>query len=279
MSVKILVKKGALLLTLPFFSLWGSAQTESDLSDEAYIVPYQYIKISVSPVLYQNLSISEYGQKKLLKSRPTLSGEITASYFYRLNKKYYLSIGAGIGLVPFNFCYNFKTPENSVFLKGDRAKYYEYMDNNHYEYIQSMWVFPFSIQKHIKSKRLNKHLTWELGLKYNNVVAYPYKITTGHLLVTTDSTEARLFQLQMFDTKKHLFSGFFKVGMIKFYKSQNAIHLNAVLHLSPMKMGMGSYEFSNLPFSSKGQVSQKLNYIGFECAFSFPLNKVYTPDQ
>ncbi len=278
---KNISKKGSVVFNTLLFFLWGSAQTESDLSDEAYITPYQYIKISASPVLYDNLRINEFGDTKLLKSYPVLSGGLTASYCYKLNKKYYLNIGVGVDFVPFNAHYYFKAPENSIFLKDWEGKEDRYLDLNHYEHVQSMWTFPFSIQKQIKRERGNKRYTWEVGLKYNYVVAYPYEISTGHSFQfnDTDSSDVKLFELKLFDTQRNLFSGFFKVGLINYYKSQRALHLNVVLQFSPMKMGVGSYEFFNLPFSSTGQIAQGLNYFGFECAFSFPLNKVYTPDQ
>jgi hypothetical protein len=135
-----------------------------------------------------------------------------------------------------------------------------------------MWVFPLSIQKLIERDE-NKYYSIEAGIKLNRVVAYPYEITTGHLFVIDDTTEARLFDFKLDGTKKNLVSYFLKAGLIKVTKNQNTIQLNAVLHYSFSKIGIGYYEFQNLPYESRGQVSQNINYIGLEFIYGLSLSK------
>ncbi len=230
------------------------------------------IKFSLSPVLYDNLTVNHWGEK-LLKSKPVFSGEAIISYHHQLKNDIGINIGAGLGLAPYYINYYFKAPENSVFRTGHYKDDYEYLGNiKHYEYVEFMWVFPLSIQKIIKKKE-NKYHSFEVGLKLNQVVAYPYEISVGETYVIDDTTEARLFDFKLLSTKKNLVSYFIKAGLIKVTKKQNTLQLNTVLHFSFSKIGIGYYEFQNLPYGSSGQVSQNINYIGLEFIYGLTLSK------
>lgn len=264
---KLLSNTGATILLLLLIVKLGYGQD----FNKSKLTFKDQIRFSLSPVLYDNLSITHWGEK-LLKSRPVFSGEATILYHKHLKNDIGVNFGVGLGLAPYNINYYFKAPENSIFQTGKYKESYEYLDNNHYDYVQFMWVFPLSIQKLIEREE-NKYYSIEAGIKLNRVVAYPYEITTGHLFVIDDTTEARLFDFKLDGTKKNLVSYFLKAGLIKVTKNQNTIQLNAVLHYSFSKIGIGYYEFQNLPYESRGQVSQNINYIGLEFIYGLSLSK------
>lgn len=265
---KLLSNTGATILLLLLITNIGYGQ---NVNKSEFTFKDQ-IKFSLSPVLYDNLTVNHWG-KKLLKSKPVFSGEAVISYYYQLKNDMGINIGAGLGLAPYYLNYYFKAPDNSIFRTGHYKDDYEYLGNiKHYEYVQFMWVFPLSIQKLIERDE-NKYYSIEAGIKLNRVVAYPYEITVGETYVIDDTTEARLFDFQLLSTKKNLVSYFIKAGLIKITKKQNTFQLNAVLHYSFSKIGIGYYEFQNLPYESRGQVSQNINYIGLEFIYGLSLSK------
>ena len=257
----------ATILLLMFIKTITFSQNIVDTNDLFF---KNQIRFSLSPVLYDKLTINQFFGEKLLKSKPVFSGEATISYYKYLKKNIGLNIGAGLGLVPFYLNYYFETPENSIFNTNSEIDFLG--DIRHYEYIQFIWTLPLSIQK-IINKRQNKYQTIEAGVKLNSVVAHPYEIRTEAAYLIDDTTSVQLFEFNLANTKKFLISYFFKVGLLKINKKQNSLQLNGVLHFSFSKIGIGDYEFHNLGFKNTGQVGQNINYIGFEFIYGLTLSK------
>ena len=221
--------------------------------------------------MYENLRISNWGEE-LLKSRVTFSAEASILYYKSLKNNFGINIGLGLGLVPYNIHYGFNAPENSIFQTGIYKNDYSYLNTTRYDYVQSIWTFPISIEKIIKYKP-NLYYSIEAGLKLNRVIAFPYEITFEDVYVINDSTDARLFNFYLTDTQKNIFSYFLKVGFLKKLKSQNSFQFNLMLNFSFTKIGIGYYEFENLPYESRGQIGQRINYIGFEFVYGLSLFK------
>jgi len=264
-----LLKKGATILLLLLIKNLSYSQ-EVDKSNLTFKDQFRF---TLSPVLYDKLTVNNFGER-LLKSKPLPSGEVTVLYYKYLKNNLGINIGAGLGLAPFYINYYFKAPDNSIFQTGLYKEDYEYLGNiRHYEYVQFMWTFPLSVQKLIKKKE-NKYNNFEIGIKLNRVVAYPYEIGVEEIYVIDDTTEAGLFKFKLITThKKNIISYFFKAGIVKINKKQNTFHINVILHFSFTKLGLGEYEFYNLPYKSWGQVSQNINYIGFEFIYGLTLSK------
>jgi len=266
---QLLLKKGVTILLLLLIKNLSYSQEV----DKSNLIFKNQFRFTLSPVLYDNLTVNHFGEK-LLKSKPLPSGEVTVLYHKYLKNNLGINIGAGLGLTPFYINYYFKAPDNSIFQTGLYKEDYEYLGNiRYYEYVQFMWTFPLSVQKLIKKKE-NKYNNFEIGIKLNRVVAYPYEIGVEEIYVIDDTTEVGLFKFKLVDThKKNIISYFFKAGIVRVNKKQNTFHINAVLHFSFTKIGIGSYEFYNLPFKSWGQVNQNINYIGFEFIYGLTLSK------
>jgi len=264
---QIFIKTGIIIMLLLFISniLIGQNKTKSNIFEN------DQIRFTFSPVMYDDLEIGYWGEK-ILKSRFTFSGEATILYHKNIKNNFSINYGVGLGLVPYNIHYFFKAPTNSIFQTGPYKEYYEYLDDNHYDYVQFIWVFPLSVQKIIKYNK-NNYYNFEGGFKLNRVIAYDYEITTENTYIINDTTEAVLFSSYLNDTQKNILSYFFKIGIGHFTKNRNIFQINAVLHFSFTKIGIGYYEFQNLPYESKGQLGWNINYIGLEFVYGLSLFK------
>lgn len=257
------------MLLLSFFE---SIQAQSDSIKNNLIYKSQ-IKFSLTACVYDNLQYDCF-DVKILKSRPLPSGEISISYYNYIKNGFGLNIGLGFGLAPFNYNYKFNPPQNSIFQSGPYKDDYKTISNDWYEFIQEFYTLPFSVNKTICTKRQNKLRFIEAGLKLNYKVAFPYTTKSGHVFQIDDTTEARLFQFTLRNTShRTIVSYFFKYGWQKILKKQNTFQYGFVLHYSPSKIGAGSYEFSNLPYYSYGNVFQNINYIGFEVVYGLTTSR------
>lgn len=261
------IKTGTALMFLLLITnfLFGQKAIDSN-----YFLDDQ-IKFSLSPVMYDNLSISNCGEP-LLKSSVTFSAEVSILYYANIKNNFGVNIGVGLGYVPFNVHYGFNAPENSIFQTGIYKNDYSYLSTTYYEYAQSVWTFPVSIQKIIEYKT-SLYYSIEAGVKLNRVVAYPYDISYGDEYVINDSTDADLFNFYLTSTQKNIISYFLKAGLLKKLKNKNTFQLNLILNFSFTKIGIGYFKFENLPYESRGQIGQNINYIGFEFVYGLSLFK------
>jgi len=261
-SVKIVIS--AFILTA---RIWvGEVYSQNSEIQTGFFASKQ-IKFSLTPVLYDNLKLT-YDEAKLLKSRPCFSAEVTISYYQYIAKGFGINMGAGIGLAPFNFKYDFEYPPGTVFDPNS------YFDLNSYTYVDEIWVFPLSVQKMFSAKKGNLFYNIEAGIKLNRIIAYPYVISIQADYMINDTVDARLFYFEIEDTgKQNLFSYFLKFGIIKPTKKQNTLGCNLVLHYCPQLIGKGWYKFYNLSYDSHGSVEQNINYIGIEFIYGLTLMK------
>ncbi len=266
---QLLLKHAAVIILLCVCSLTGIAQNNKVAENLIYS---RQLRFSFSPLLYDNLKINNQGEE-LLKSRPTFSGEATISYYQHLKNGYGINIGAGLGLASFNVNYYFKAPENSIFRTGIFKDDYEFLDANFYEYFSMTYVFPIYLSKMFEYK--GKLISIGVGIKYYSLLDKTFEMSGGHTFyIDEDNTRVRLFKFYLEDTgRKHLFSYFIKLGIIKMTKKQNTFHINLVANYSPYKLGNGWYRFENLPYESYGTIEQNINYIGFEFTYGLTLLK------
>ncbi len=250
-------------------SLTGIAQNSKIAESLMYS---RQLRFSFSPVLYDNLKINNQGED-ILKSRPTFSGEAAISYYQHIKNGYGINIGAGLGLASFNVNYYFKAPENSIFRTGIYKDDYEYLDDIRNEYVNFFWSFPVSLQKIFLTNNKDLVYSIELGFKLNSIIAYPYEIAgSSSYYIDEDNTSVKLFEFYLEDTgRKHIFSYFLKLGLIKMTKNQNTFHINLVANYSPYTLGKGWYRFETLPYKSYGTIEQNINYIGLELTYGLTL--------
>jgi len=253
-----------LLLTLSAHRLYSQTQVQSKK-----LFADTQLKLSISTLFYDDLDFVHYGEE-ILKSRFCFSGESVISLYKSIYKGFGINLGFGLGLVPYNFHYYYKSPDNQPYIG---QIYEDFL--NHYIYIQDIYIIPISIQKVVPlNKRFINGLSFEAGLKLNKKVAFPYEISTEVWYDLNDSTEIVLFDFFLNNTeKKNYLSYFLKFGVIKNTKKLNTLQCNFVLHFSQAKIGEGTYNFYYLPVESYGIVKQNLNYIGFEFTYGLTLTK------
>lgn len=264
-----LVSKHTAVILLCVCSLTGIAQNNKIAENLIYS---RQLRFSFSPLLYDNLKINNQGEK-LLKSRPTFSGEAAISYYQHIKNGYGINVGLGLGLASFNVNYYFKAPENSIFRTGIYKEDYEYLDLNHYEYFSMTYVFPIYLSKMFELK--GNLFSIGIGIKYYYLLDKTFEITgSSSYYVDEDNTDVKLFEFYLEDTgRQHLFSYYLKLGLIKMTKRQNTFHINFVANYSPYKLGKGWYRFENLPYESYGTIEQNINYIGLELTYGLTLLK------
>lgn len=111
-----------------------------------------------------------------------------------------------------------------------------------------------------------------MGLKFNKLIAYPYKISTRDIYQTVNGDDLLVFSYSQFETKEHFLTYYFKVGLLEVCKNK-ALKISMVMQYSPDPIGAGSYEFKELGFESYGTTEQRNNYIGVEMSYGITLMK------
>ncbi len=224
------------------------------------------IRFWLSPLLFNQLSLEHQGEI-LLNSKPTFSFELGVGYSEYLAKNVSLNLGAGWGIIPFQYEYNFnaKMTNNLVETNQHDLKSFGY-HVNHY-------IFPLSIRYDIKN---NKFLTFDIeaGLRLNSFLN-SYKTTGGaSYYIDQNNPDIKLFEFQLENNyQKNFISYFAKIGLSNQTKKLNTLNANIIINYCPQKIGMGYYRFYNLPFESKGQTSLGINFIGLELSYGLTLTK------
>jgi len=235
------------------------------------------IYFSFTPIIYSPLEIDNTG-KDLLKSYPMPSGEITVVFHKYIVNDFSMNVGMGLNIASRFFSYYFTAPTNSVFYNPNIPREQDVLELRDISYLNAMWVFPISVQKIIKRDK-NSYYNLELGVKLNNIIAFPNAIIVGSgYNVVNDTNTYELFRYETYDTgKKNIISYFLKFGLIKLTKKQNSYNFNFVINYAFDKIGIGWYRFYNLPFESYGTIKHNINYIGFEFTYGLTLSRRKSP--
>ena len=252
-----------------FFKITGVNLLLCFLSFQIQAQDKSQIRFSVSPILYDNLTLSHEG-KKLLNTSKTLNGQGLISYYQPIGSEYGINAGLGLRLTSYNINYDFETPENSVFNNGIATGNLEI---NHNAYSNALYMVPVSFQKTFKSKSSMRY-SLELGATANFVYRKELLENTRVRYQNLEDGSDQLFGMTLDnlpETTKML-SYFIKVGLIKGNKIGDSFHVNLVANYSPKLISSGSYEFFNLGYESSGSIEQNINYIGIEFSYGLSLN-------
>lgn len=254
--------------------------------EKAYI-PFNQVKFSITPAMYDNLKIENQGIGGVFKSKPSIGGEIAVSYYQNIVGGFGVNLGVGWSSVPYNDSYSFIPAINNPTEINNR--YADGISNSNYSR-RGMMVIPLSLNMYIPGKNKSWLCNLELGAKFN--LAFYEQV--GHLAYygepglgnninsedpVADIKEKSLGWVEYGRNRKELFSYFFKVGFVKVMNNKNTWHLNVVANYSPQKIGKGSYMLHTVNGDSYGTFEQNINFIGLEVAYGLTLcKKKNTPD-
>lgn len=220
-----------------------------------------YLKLSATGSLYLPLNIASFGEK-VLSSSSMPSSEASIYYSRSLKNNFGVNIGLSFSVAPYIYKYN------GVKTAGFYSNSFRKAD-----YSQNIYALPISLQKSIPFKnKQNIHHLFELGVKANYVNTESYKTAIG-VATSPTADDMKIFEMQMYGKQKLFLSGFAKYGLQFAFKNESYMQCSFVLQYSPSEIRAGRFEFSNSPFVSYGQVSQKVNYVGVELGYAFPLKK------
>ena len=230
------------------------------------------IRFSLTAAFYTNLEISNTGERHLM-SATCPSGNLTVQYYKHIYSDFGILAGAGFGIVPFGFYYEFETPTNSILMNSNSTYNYPVIELSDKVYMQDAFFFPLSVQKSFLKSEAGSFFA-EAGIRFNYRYVYPYEIEVGHYYGINDSVSAQLFQLVLTNTmKRNYFSWFFLAGKTFFTKKGNSFHVDVVFHYSPHKTGEGYYKFGHLGYESYGTLKQNINYIGIDFGYSISFSR------
>ncbi|MEO0075904.1 MAG: outer membrane beta-barrel protein [candidate division WOR-3 bacterium] len=261
-----LIKAAAML---PLLLVLVHSSNAQDSIGNMNITHQNQVRFWLSPLLFNQLLLEHQGEI-LLKSNPALSFELGIGFSQRITNHVCLNAGAGWGIIPFKFEYNFnaKMTNNLVETNQHDLKSYEFYINH--------CVFPLSIQyEFIKHK--NYYYNFEAGVKLNSILSYPYETTVGaSYYINQNNPDIKLFEIHLENYyQKNFISYFAKFGLTKQTKKSNTLNGNIIINYCPQKIGKGYYRFYNLPFESYGQTSLGINFIGMEFSYGLTLTKRY----
>ena len=256
------------------FLLWFLIFANSLLAQDTVKKSFTYqsqLKFWISPNLIQAMKIENVG-KSHLKAKPNIGIEIGVGLSERLNNKFSINVGAGLGVIPESFYYDFQKPNSSVFFIGDNK--FGNLETKSKNYSHFYYTLPLSIQYSIyKKKNLDFYI--DAGLKLNSFVAHPFTTSYTHsFMIDSLNPNVELFNLKTYSaSKKNILSYTLKFGITKQTKKANTLNAAIVLNYSPKKLAKGFYEYYNLGYESKGNVSLGINYVGLELSYGIAFRK------
>ncbi|MEQ8417119.1 MAG: hypothetical protein RIB71_21735 [Imperialibacter sp.] len=256
--------KSMAVIWLCFCSISLKAQTNP--TDKPLRFNRQW-RFSAAAVAFNKLKLSHQGTEHLL-SLPTLSGELTVSYLHHIKNDFSLVLGAGLGVAPYNIKFRFDAPEGSPF-HFDNGKPFE-LQLFHNEYDGLYFQIPVSLHK-VFSTSGKHNYSLELGTKLNfqniDPAALPYQWDYSSEY-EIDGNNVPLFTSSQTTNKGIAAMSYFaKLGIIRSTVNQHTLEYRLIFNWSPSAIRKGSYEFQNLPYTSRGTTEQHINFIGFEFTY------------
>lgn len=263
-NILFLGSKATLFMLLCLISNNSFAQANS-LAESHEDLKSQ-IQFSVTPILYQNLKVRVNKGNPYLKSKPTISGNFLVSYNQHLKKGFYINIGAGLGLIPYNVNYDVESLPSS-FLKNeiDVVSF----QGNMYSYSQWVYNLPISVQKSFYRK--NRLFNIGVGVDYKFINDYAF--TNGHGIqfnqdVTSPYHSVDLFYMDIpYSGFDDVVSVFLQAGCKFRLKKNNTVDFHLVMDFIPKPISEGQYYFYQLIDENEGTVQQRISNIGIRITY------------
>lgn len=236
-----------------------------------------YFSLQFTPYFTSKVKFEHKGVE-LVQSKHLLSGEIGLGYYREFNNGWNLHSTLNLGLMPFNYNFEFDAPEGSIF-KTEPFKNHDTLDYNLSEYyvIQSYANFDILFSKNVYQFKNRNELEIGLGLRtFRYFIDYSQQeYGSSYGGVGTDFV-ARLFDSDINDTitNRYKLALILEASYSKSLKNRQQIKASLFFNYSPFNNIEGYYWFSNLGFLSAGPFSQKLTYLGFRFSYLIPPKRV-----
>lgn len=258
----ILTSLGVLLLNL-FLSVNSYSQQHVDaLISNKECIPKSQIKLLVTPTLFQRVKLN-HKKQKILQSGSAPSYDFGIEYDRHIKKNIGISIGLHWAKIPERYPFTIYVPEI------DR----DYSANDLLNDIQYAY-FPFSLSKTINFRKTNLNIG--LGAALNYIHPFQNRIGYGYAIDSTFNSGKDVLEIIVENEYQKWFLSYFaKVGVSKqLKKSASTFEVNLKINYTPRLIGKGTYQFSNIPEESYGDVGLRLNYIGLEFVYGLTLSKI-----
>lgn len=231
------------------------------------LADYKHWQVSSTLVLYEPLRLTHEG-RALLHSLPSLSGEFVGSRFFSWEKNWGISVGLGFGITTYNTHFSFLPSQETVFLqpsgKPYQIKYY------HTDYDGLYFCLPLDVSRTIQTSH-GRIILLSAGIKMNvqniHPEGRPYTWEVG-LIHEVDRQNYQVFQSRYSTTGPFVVPSIhLKSGIQKPFKNLNSLNYYIILQWSPFVVREGTYSFENLTYTSKGTLSQSINFFGLEACY------------
>lgn len=269
--------KISLFFLLAFFSLLSKSQSHPG----AIVVPEtakNFFSIQLTPYLSSKIKYDHKGAT-LVRSKHLLSGEIGVGFYRQLKNGWHLQSTLNVGLMPFNYNFEFDAPEGSVFKTEPWKKYYQKLDFNRSVYLdfQSYANIDALVSRKMYEFKNGSELHFGCGIRvFRFFIDYSQQEYGNSYGVTGYNQILRLFDSDINDTIANRYKLAFlaEASYIKTFKNKQKIKASLFFNYSPFNNIEGYYTFSNLGFLSAGPFTQKLTYLGFRFSYLLPPRKV-----
>lgn len=255
------------------FCLIGQT-TNIQIADSSKIKK-SFFSIEINPFFTSKVKYDNQGAN-LARSKHLFCGEVGIGFTREINDNWYWQSSLNIGLMPFNFNFEFDAPENSIFQTGPYKDDYKTLEFNwsEYYYIQVYSSLDAVFSRKIHTFKNNAEFLLGAGIRIFAffVDDYEYEYTSTWE-IDENNSDVRLFYAHINDTISNRLkvSLLLEATYLKTLKNKHKFKTSIFFNYSPFKNVEGYYRFSNLGFQSYGTFRQNLTYLGLRLNYFIPM--------
>lgn len=273
--------KNLLIFSLIFQPLFLTAQTYDEYGEEI-ILAKKFFTLQITPYFASKVNY-EYLGANLMQSKQLLTGEIGLGVTRQIKNNFYLHSTLNVGVVPYNFNFDFDAPEGTIFLTEPWNKYYQRLHFNHSDYPSSNVYLNLDVILSHSVIKFKKQNEIHLGVGLRNFAFFDdrYKSYLSQSYGVSESeTHVNLFYVEIKDSIANPIKiGFlFEATYVKIFNNEAKIRTSILFNYSPFNNVQGYYRFSNLGFLSAGNFNQPLTSLGMRFSYLIPRRKtIFSP--
>lgn len=225
-----------------------------------------YLSFSFTNTNYTPIKIKNYGLD-ILYSNISPSYDIGMDYSRFIKKGWGIGTGVHFSDISYNLNANFYI-ESDILHPIDGPLYHKEKNRN----TSYRFSFPIYAFKEIKVNHdLNIKISTGISIDYLAFLPFIYE-TNIYIADDNFQNPQNLYYGFLENQYNYPFISYFaKVGIVKYFKKNHYLNINFVACHSPMKIGIGNYEFYNLKNESKGFLEWRASYFGIELNYGLNL--------